>query len=86
MYDNMKGLLPQHSTKTMGRWWAHNLHPTYIYERTETTEESLADQFVDIPTTVMVDFGKELAVPSYLFFPSCMVFLGQLMHFSTTTM
>ncbi|CAN1749094.1 UDP-glycosyltransferase 71K2 [Linum perenne] len=68
----------------------------FLNSQTEAVKEALEDRFagdssvslvgfmVDILTTKMIDLGKELGVPSYLFFPSCAAFLGFLMDLPAT--
>ncbi|CAN1259963.1 UDP-glycosyltransferase 71K2 [Linum perenne] len=68
----------------------------FLNSQTEAVKEALEDRFagdssvslvgfvVDILTTAMIGLGKELGVPSYLFFPSCAAFLGLLMDLPAT--
>nr|AFJ52915.1 UDP-glycosyltransferase 1 [Linum usitatissimum] len=70
----------------------HSFFPKFLDSQTDAVKQALAARFsgdssvslagivVDILTTAMVDLGKELGVPSYLFFPSCAAILGHLVH------
>ncbi|CAN1259964.1 UDP-glycosyltransferase 71K2 [Linum perenne] len=74
----------------------HSFFTEFLDSQTEAVKDALADRFsgdssvslvgfvVDILTTAMIGLGKELGVPSYLFFPSCAAFLGQLMDLPAT--
>ncbi|CAN1749087.1 UDP-glycosyltransferase 71K2 [Linum perenne] len=74
----------------------HSFFTKFLDSQTEAVKEALAERFsgdssvslvgfvVDILTTAMTGLGKELGVPSYLFFPSCAAFLGQLMDLPAT--
>ncbi|CAN1749091.1 UDP-glycosyltransferase 71K2 [Linum perenne] len=78
----------------------HSFFTKFLDSQTEAVKEALAERFsgdssgdssvslvgfmVDILTTKMIDLGKELGVPSYLFFPSCAAFLGFLMDLPAT--
>ncbi|CAN0910299.1 UDP-glycosyltransferase 71K2 [Linum grandiflorum] len=71
----------------------HSFFPKFLDSQKEAVKQALAARYagdssvflagfvVDMLTTAVIDLGKELGVPSYMFFPSCAALLAQFLHF-----